>query len=100
MVKRLFRLTLAFIGVALLGLLFFGKNAHITVGELGGFGGLIALAIVFGLTLALSHFLHATLSWPVVVLAILVSLLTGVISGFLPAWRAARMDPVEALRNE
>jgi putative ABC transport system permease protein len=63
-------------------------------------GGLVGLAIVFGLTLALSHFLHATLSWPVVLLAILVSLLTGVISGFLPAWRAARMDPVEALRNE
>jgi putative ABC transport system permease protein len=64
------------------------------------FGGLIGLAIVFALTLALSHYLHATLSWPVVILAIVVSLLTGVISGFLPAWRAARMDPVEALRNE
>ena len=33
-------------------------------------------------------------------LALLVSLLTGVVSGFLPAWRAARMDPVEALSNE
>jgi len=26
--------------------------------------------------------------------------LTGVIAGFLPAWRAARMNPVDALRNE
>jgi len=29
-----------------------------------------------------------------------VSLVTGVVSGFLPAWRAARMNPVDALRNE
>jgi putative ABC transport system permease protein len=33
-------------------------------------------------------------------LAIMVSVLTGLISGFLPAWRAARMNPVDALRNE
>ena len=33
-------------------------------------------------------------------MALLVSLLTGLISGFLPAWRAARMNPVDALRNE
>jgi putative ABC transport system permease protein len=33
-------------------------------------------------------------------LALLVSLLTGIISGFVPAWRAARMNPVDALRSE
>jgi ABC-type antimicrobial peptide transport system permease subunit len=31
---------------------------------------------------------------------LLVSIFTGVASGFFPAWRAARMDPVEALRKE
>jgi putative ABC transport system permease protein len=63
-------------------------------------GGLAGLAFVYVLTLALSSFFSAGLSLPVTALAVLVSLLTGVVSGFLPAWRAARMDPVEALRNE
>jgi putative ABC transport system permease protein len=64
-------------------------------------GGLIGLGIAWGTTLAVSHFFFpATLSWPIVAVALLVSLLTGVVSGFLPAWRAARMDPVDALRSE
>ena len=65
-------------------------------------GGLVGLAITAVLTLILGKFMPipVTLSFPVMGLAILVSLLTGVASGFFPAWRAARMDPVEALRNE
>ncbi len=41
-----------------------------------------------------------SMSLPVMGLAVVVSLLTGLASGFFPAWRAARMDPVEALRSE
>jgi len=63
-------------------------------------GGLIALAIAWPLTLLLQLVLPATMSLPVVAIALLVSLLTGVLSGFFPAWRAARMNPVDALRNE
>ena len=63
-------------------------------------GGLIALGIAYPLTLAMEQFFPAKLSLPVAGLALAVSLLTGVVAGFVPAWRAARMNPVDALRNE
>jgi putative ABC transport system permease protein len=62
-------------------------------------GGLIGLGIAWPVTLGIQKVFPATLSVAIVALAIGVSLLTGVLSGFFPAWRAARMDPVEALRT-
>jgi putative ABC transport system permease protein len=63
-------------------------------------GGVVALAIAWPLTLLMQRFLPAQLSLTVVSIALIVSLLTGILSGFFPAWRAARMNPVEALRRE
>lgn len=65
-----------------------------------GLGGLIGLAIAVPLSLIIDHFLAARLSPVIAGAALGLSLLTGVISGFLPAWRAARMTPVDALRSE
>jgi putative ABC transport system permease protein len=62
-------------------------------------GGAIGLGIAWPLTLLMQQYMPATMSPSVVGLALLVSLITGVLSGFVPAWRAARMDPVEALRT-
>jgi putative ABC transport system permease protein len=62
-------------------------------------GGALGLAIAWPLTLVIRNFMPAVLSPLVVSVAILVSLLTGVLSGFFPAWRAARMNPVDALRS-
>jgi len=63
-------------------------------------GGLIALAIAWPLTFVMRIYIPATLSLTIVGIALGVSLATGVLSGFFPAWRAARMNPVDALRNE
>ncbi|HLF15448.1 MAG TPA: ABC transporter permease [Bacteroidota bacterium] len=65
-------------------------------------GGLIGLAVAFILVQIVSRAFELEASMPVfiVFIAILVSLMVGLTSGFLPAYRAAKMDPVEALRYE
>jgi putative ABC transport system permease protein len=65
-------------------------------------GGLIG--IILGVSLALLAGLvtplPAAVSIPSVIAGILMSLLIGVFFGSYPAWRAARLDPIEALRYE
>ncbi|MFM8470855.1 MAG: ABC transporter permease [Limisphaerales bacterium] len=63
-------------------------------------GGLLGLALAYPVTLVMDRFMPATLSAALVGIALLVSAVTGVLAGFLPAWRAARMNPVDALRAE
>jgi putative ABC transport system permease protein len=63
-------------------------------------GGVIAIMIAWPATLLLRKAMPATLSPEIVALALAVSALTGILSGLFPAWRAAKMNPVDALRNE
>ena len=42
----------------------------------------------------------ASISPAIVVTALVVSTGVGVLVGFLPAWRASRLNPIEALRYE
>jgi putative ABC transport system permease protein len=63
-------------------------------------GGLLGLGIAFGASLAVKKFFPAPLSWSIGAIGLGVALTTGVISGFMPAYRAARMNPVDALRAE
>ncbi|HEX2867496.1 MAG TPA: ABC transporter permease [Ignavibacteriales bacterium] len=64
---------------------------------LGGFIGLIGAVI---LSKIVNQFLPTSFQADAVILAIGISLITGIISGFAPAYTAAKMDPVEALRYE
>lgn len=64
------------------------------------FAGILGILVAWPLTLAINRFMAAQMSWWLVVIALLVSVLTGIIAGFIPAWQASKLDPVEALRAE
>ena len=69
---------------------------------LSGIGGLIGIALGSGGAIAVAKFRNwpAVVSPEAVVLAVVFSGAVGVIFGFYPAWRASRLDPIEALRYE
>jgi putative ABC transport system permease protein len=64
-------------------------------------GGTIGIILAAGVTAILNaSVMPASLSLPILGIAVLVSLLVGVIAGVAPAYRGARLDPIEALRYE
>jgi len=66
-------------------------------------GGLIGLILAFLVTSGIGKAFPSfpiQFSFGLVLVGIMVSVLTGLISGFAPAWSASRLDPVTALRYE
>jgi putative ABC transport system permease protein len=64
-------------------------------------GGLIGMGAVFVLTLIFSAILdfHVFIPLNIIFLAVFICLFTGVLAGIIPAFIAARMDPVVAIRS-
>lgn len=64
-------------------------------------GGVIGMVAVFALTLIISTMLSFPVTVPlnIILLAVSICLFTGVAAGIIPAFVAARMDPVVAIRS-
>ena len=64
-------------------------------------GGLIGLTIIYFLAMIASHAIDYPLNLTLhnVFLGLFISALIGLISGFIPAYTASRLDPVEAIRS-
>jgi len=72
----------------------------VTLCMVGGLLGILAGAL-FTLILHFAvSFLHAALSFTWVIIAFLVACVIGLVFGIYPAWKAASLDPIEALRYE
>lgn len=72
----------------------------IEAGTLTGFGGLVGLVIGWGLTLLISLVFPSYVPWWAPVAGFFASVGIGLIFGIWPAWKAARLDPIESLRYE
>ena len=66
-------------------------------------GGAVGMGVAYGIFLGI-HFqmpnFPVEFSPDLVIISMLVSVATGIVSGFAPAWGASRLDPVVALRYE
>ncbi len=66
------------------------------------FGGALGIFLGQALSTAVQTLLHwpIQLSAPAMIASVAVSVVVGLVFGYYPAWKASRLDPIEALRYE
>ncbi|MBK7709112.1 MAG: ABC transporter permease [Acidobacteria bacterium] len=69
-----------------------------TLAAIGGVIGLV-MAKLLGMIVT-AYVLQTVIPWYAAVIAISVSAIVGILAGIFPAWKAARLDPIEALRAD
>ncbi|WP_185783242.1 ABC transporter permease [Croceivirga lutea] len=75
----------------------------IFVTAISGFGGLIfsmAILEIVGPHIEIDYVLNPSVNFNVAFSTVIVLIVAGTIAGFFPAWKAARVQTIEALRNE
>ena len=72
----------------------------IEAATLTGFGGLVGLAIGWALTFLIALVFPSYVPLWAPILGFFASVGIGVVFGLFPAWKAARLDPIESLRYE
>ena len=65
-------------------------------------GGAVGILVGRGTSILVREFQHWTteISVSAIVVSVLVAAAVGIIFGYYPAWKASRLDPIEALRHE
>lgn len=63
-------------------------------------GGIVGIVFGWGMSQLINHFITTSVSLSSVLIAFGISCLVGVVSGFTPALRAAKLNPIDALRYE
>ena len=64
------------------------------------FAGIVGLGFAYAVSLVINQFFPSTLPLALSVFSIFISMFVGVLSGFIPAYKASKLDPIDSLRYE